>query len=1204
MTRIQLKRPIAFLLTICMVFGVFLIPETQAIYADTHFLQAQNAIDMYYGISQNKVLDDWEELAAVYAYLEGQAENSYATGVDISDYVLPATGIGAGGLFSALMKGDVTTASTLALSLVSDGAIKDPGLVSTYAFNVLAIEAYNRSAGISQVVYNAAGAIEHLLTARNTDDGHGYIFWGEPSYDTAGLVLAALSLPVFSDYPNIEAERADLIEWMKAGQENTGAFSAFGSESANSTACVLYGLSASREDLSTWTTSPATGLVNPNLYNDTDGWFTSWSGSWDAYSTKQATLALLEVNNNVSFYANMELNSTHYISATMQLVKPDGSYVEKAVTVPAGSTLDSVASIVSGSAITGGFNYYKDGILLASDSSISDGSTILGVADNFSDITYFSYNGSGVGKPVANVDFGEAADFSIKNLALSTGEIISLPYVSVDVNADTMSDVVGDVAGNVCVVPIHPVTDLEALEFTWDNSTFSNVRQIPTGSAILPAQINMASGGTQIKTVSVRIEGPTANVAYYSAYDVTGDGRNQLVAGDAVTQVLSAANIEYIYTSGYLGAVDGIFAGSYDPNFYDGWVYYINGIPGAGLGSQTISDGDEIVVYYGYYPGWGTDLVTLKSTVIEDSVTLTIMNGEVPVPGVTVNWDGEDLPEATDEQGQVIIDGVAVGTYPVQIVKSDEYGVPQIVRFPEGTKVIVTEEGETASGNGSGLTETSQKVFLTVKGLNGSTLLAKTGQTYYVGITARDVLDHSGLTVSGSGNYVSSIDNLSEFDFGPGSGWLYKVNGNLYGSTPADDYELDIDDSVLWYYTSDYTRDRSVTDFLGELEEEAVEVIIPEATAVNGVATVTVLDTEMMSAIESALDNGITQIIIAPSIFGETNKLIINLSAEAVADIANHPMMSFVLKTEIGTITFSNEALSAISTEGGNTVSFSIAQIEKEMLSEKDKARIADRPIVSLSVSVDNKKVNHFGEGYATVKLPYTLGEDEDPNAVVVYYINTEGELDPIRGAYNKETDTVDFTVNHFSEYAIGYNKVAFSDVSSTEWYSAAVNFLAAREITNGIQANQFSPNTTLTRGQFIVMLMRAYGLEPLEDTADNFADAGNTYYTGYLASAKKLEISNGVGNNQFAPDQQISRQDMFTLLYRALAVLGEAPDSASDSALSAFSDNIEIADYAKPAMEAFVANGIVAGSDGNLSPKGLTTRAQMAQVLYNLLSE
>ncbi len=130
-----------------------------------------------------------------------------------------------------------------------------------------------------------------------------------------------------------------------------------------------------------------------------------------------------------------------------------------------------------------------------------------------------------------------------------------------------------------------------------------------------------------------------------------------------------------------------------------------------------------------------------------------------------------------------------------------------------------------------------------------------------------------------------------------------------------------------------------------------------------------------------------------------------------------------------------------------------------------------------------------------------------------------------------------------------------------------------------------------------------ANGIEPDEDVSDNFSDAGNTYYTGYLARAKRLGISAGIGNNMYAPENEITRQEMFTLLYNALKGIGQLPEGNSGKTLSDFSDAGEIETWATDAMMLLVETGTVSGSNGKLNPAGTTTRAELAQVLYNLLS-
>ena len=117
-------------------------------------------------------------------------------------------------------------------------------------------------------------------------------------------------------------------------------------------------------------------------------------------------------------------------------------------------------------------------------------------------------------------------------------------------------------------------------------------------------------------------------------------------------------------------------------------------------------------------------------------------------------------------------------------------------------------------------------------------------------------------------------------------------------------------------------------------------------------------------------------------------------------------------------------------------------------------------------------------------------------------------------------------------------------------------------------------------------MMMRAYEISPDIDPTDNFSDAGSTYYTGYLAAAKRLGITAGVGNNMYMPEKEITRQEMFTLLYNTLKVIGRLPQGNSGKALSDFSDTDKIDSWAEKAMASFVESGIIAGSNGRLNPK------------------
>ncbi|MBU7006030.1 S-layer homology domain-containing protein [Phosphitispora fastidiosa] len=337
----------------------------------------------------------------------------------------------------------------------------------------------------------------------------------------------------------------------------------------------------------------------------------------------------------------------------------------------------------------------------------------------------------------------------------------------------------------------------------------------------------------------------------------------------------------------------------------------------------------------------------------------------------------------------------------------------------------------------------------------------------------------------------------------------------------------------------------------------------------------------------------------------DTRQLEVNIPQAGLNEIASESDAGFAIISPFISITFDGKAIETISgaAEGGN-ITVSAGIIDGTTLSEKDRAKAAGRPVYDLSVKNGDVQVSHFGGGHATVRIPYTLKQGENPNAVVIYYLSDDGNLKVVRGRFDAAAGAVVFKTSHFSNFVIGHNPVTFSDVRADAWYRDAVDFIAARGITSGTGDGIYSPDMRLTRGQFMVLLMNAYQIEPASgEITGNFADAGNTYYTSYLAAAKSLGISNGVGNNMFAPDKEITRQEMFVLLYNALQLIDELPAATNDKQLGTFSDAGQVAAWANEAMSALVRSGVVSGSDNILSPAETTTRAQMAQVLYNLLA-
>ncbi|WMJ78786.1 S-layer homology domain-containing protein [Sedimentibacter sp. MB35-C1] len=388
------------------------------------------------------------------------------------------------------------------------------------------------------------------------------------------------------------------------------------------------------------------------------------------------------------------------------------------------------------------------------------------------------------------------------------------------------------------------------------------------------------------------------------------------------------------------------------------------------------------------------------------------------------------------------------------------------------------------------------------------------------------------------------------------------------------------------------------------------KAVVESGNSSNTTLPVTVDKNSGSAAVNISTDGnlipvGQTAVVTVPSVPGADTYLL----GVPVPNLNTPEEQSEILfKTDYGNVTVPSNMLTGITAIGGRRAEISVGHGDKSNLSDDVKAAIGNRPLVRLTLSIDGRQTDWSNPtAPVTVSIPYTPTEAELDNTenIVVWYIDNSGNPQCItNGRYDLETGMVTFDATHFSNYAVAYNNVSFNDVAESAWYNNAVSFIAAREITGGTGDGNYSPEARLTRGEFMVMMMKTYGISPDENTTHNFADAGDTYYTGYLAAAKRLGISAGVGNNMYAPDKEITRQEMVALLYNALKVIDQIPTGNSGRTLSDFADAGQINPWALDAMTLLVNTGTIGGSGGNIYPASTTTRAEMAQVLYNLLGK
>jgi hypothetical protein len=179
-----------------------------------------------------------------------------------------------------------------------------------------------------------------------------------------------------------------------------------------------------------------------------------------------------------------------------------------------------------------------------------------------------------------------------------------------------------------------------------------------------------------------------------------------------------------------------------------------------------------------------------------------------------------------------------------------------------------------------------------------------------------------------------------------------------------------------------------------------------------------------------------------------------------------------------------------------------------------------------------------------------------------------------------------------------------FIDIDGFAWASDAISFLYRAGVVTGQGNNLFNPASPMSRGDFVLMVTRAFDITVTTDlAADNFPDVpAGSYYYDAIAAAKAYGIVTGT-NGKFSPALAISRQDAMVIIKRALDVEGIAIAPGTAANIAGFSDAKNVSEYAMPAVSSLVKAGIINGSGGALRPKDIISRAEMAVILYRVLT-
>ena len=253
-----------------------------------------------------------------------------------------------------------------------------------------------------------------------------------------------------------------------------------------------------------------------------------------------------------------------------------------------------------------------------------------------------------------------------------------------------------------------------------------------------------------------------------------------------------------------------------------------------------------------------------------------------------------------------------------------------------------------------------------------------------------------------------------------------------------------------------------------------------------------------------------------------------------------------------------------------------------------------------------HSKINFIGgggDGYSMLNvLNKEAGIAEDVK--IITHVNKTYMRHALQAYFEKSTKEKPIKVD-LNEVRIKLIEHPFTDIQTSQWFYSDMLTMYHAGVINGTSETTFEPEGMVTRAQFITMLYRLDGEKKIEDGKNTFTDlAKDAYYTDAVNWGVKNEIIKGMSDKAFAPEANITREQIATILFRYAQYKSAASEARAE--LTDFADAGSVSDYAKEALRWAAAEKIILGSVENgknsIRPAATATRAEVAAVLMRFV--
>lgn len=577
--------------------------------------------------------------------------------------------------------------------------------------------------------------------------------------------------------------------------------------------------------------------------------------------------------------------------------------------------------------------------------------------------------------------------------------------------------------------------------------------------------------------------------------------------------------------------------------------------------------------------------------------------------------------------------GVSVPTYTIT-VQNDGHGAggASLSSAEAGTEITLTaspssgyvfKEWQIISG---GVTITGNKFTMPANNVTVKAIFEKTSvQTYTVTVNG------SHASTSGAGSYTKDATvniyagNRSNYTF---TGWTSSDvtitgTGSKNASFVMPGKAVTV--TANWSYNgsggggggSDSSRDSGSTTTIttpGKKPDQPISAVIAITVTAgeNGTASAAIPDKAITDAIakaqSSAKAQGKTAFSMGLNVAmprGATSLTVV-LTQSSLQSLVNADITSLEINGSPVIVSFDKKSLVEIRKQSSGDVTITIKPARN--LSVAAKKLIGSRPVYDITVSyVKNSKplvISAFNGGITTISIPYKPSENEATGYLYGVYVDAKGNAARIEGsAYDANAGAILISTSHLSVYGIGYTapSAKFTDIGA-HWGKESIDYVVGRGLLSGTSETTFAPNTAMTRGMLVTALGRLEGVDTKLYTTNSFIDVKtDSTFRPYIEWAYKRGVVQGIGNQQFAPNRAITREEIAVIFANyAKATSYKLPVTRE---ASTYEDASSIGSVYKTAVTAMQQAGIMMGGTNNkFNPKVSATRAEVSSMLHRYI--